>query len=178
MNLQQIISGALEILNRSPEELEPYQSRFTSYANEAVLDLALSLKPWRKDALAIVHGQADTALLPCGCLKVLSAFVEGKRRLFYYGGPGKLSFPGIETGEAEIAYRYLPPELKELSQTPLLPEACHGLLPGYIAAREQSQLDAAAQNSARLGLGLYEGEKRKLKTLLPGPGDNRIENTY
>lgn len=156
-----------------------YQERLMGYLNEAILDLAGEFRPWRRDSLTVTDGQAELSSLPCACLKVLSVFVDGQRRLFYYGSTrGTLLFPGMESGTAEITYRYQPAMLAELTDEPQLPEGLQGLMVEYAAARERSRFDAASQNAARIDLTLYRESKGKLKRGYPAPDGCLFYNIY
>ena len=156
-----------------------YKERLLGYLNEAMLDLTAELRPWRRDTLTVTNGQADLSGLPRACLKVLSAWVDGQRRLFYYGSTrGTLLFPGMGDGTVEITYRYQPDLLAELSDEPQLPEGFQGLLVEYAAARERSRFDAASQNAARLDLTLYREMKGKLRQAYAAPDLSRIYHIY
>ena len=156
-----------------------YKERLMGYLNEAMLDLTAEFRPWRRDALTVTNGQAELDDLPCACLKVLGAFVDGQRRLFYYGSTrGTLLFPGMGEGTVELTYRYQPALLSKLSDEPQLPDGWQGLLVEYAAARERSRFDAASQNAATLDLTLYREMKRKLKQGYPAPDLSRFYNMY
>ncbi len=156
-----------------------YKERLLGYLNEAILDLAADFRPWQRNTLAVTNGQADLDLLPRPCLKVLAARVDGQRRLFYYGSTrNTILFPGMGDGTVEIAYRYMPTLLSELTDESQLPEGMQGLLVEYAAARERSRFDAASQNAARLDLTLYRELKGKLRRNYPAPDLPRIYNIY
>ena len=149
------------------------------YLNEALLDLTAEFRPWRRDELTVQNGQAELSDLPCACLKVLSAFVGGQRRLFYYGSTrGTLLFPGMENGTAEITYRYLPALLQELTDEPALSEPLQELLVEYAAARERSRFDAASPNAAKLDLTLYREMRGRLKRGCSALDLGEIYNIY
>ena len=181
MTTQKLMEMTLRKLDRPADNstVTLYKERLMGYLNEAMLDLTAEFRPWRRDTLTVTNGQAELSDLPCACLKVLGAFVDGQRRLFYYGSSrGTLRFPGMGSGTAEITYRYQPAPLAELSDEPQLPEGWQGLLAEYAAARERSRFDAASQNAARLDLTLYRELKGKLKRNYPAQDLSRIYNMY
>ena len=181
MTAQALIELTLRQLDRPTDALTVnlYRERLMAYMNEAILDLTLSLRPWRKDYLPVTDGQADLSALPGTCLKVLAAWVDGSRRLFYYGDTKEtIRFPGMGDGTAEITYRYLPDPLLELTDHVQLPEEVQGLLVEYAAARERSRFDADSQNAARLSLTLYRELKDKLGLSQPPAEPSQIYNIY
>ena len=181
MTALQLIKAVLRKLDRPTDNdtVALYTERLLGYLNEAMLDLTAEFRPWRRDTLAVTGGQAELSSLPRACLKVLSAHVDGQRRLFYYGATREtLLFPGMGDGTAELTYRYQPELLSELTDEPQLPEGLQGLLVEYAAARERSRFDAASQNAARLDLTLYRDLKGKLKRNYPAPDLSQIYNIY
>ena len=181
MTTLELMEMTLRKLDRPTDDstVALYQERLMGYLNEALLDLTAEFRPWRRDELTVQNGQAELSDLPCACLKVLSAFVDGQRRLFYYGSTrGTLLFPGVEGGTAQITYRYQPAPLTELSDEPQLPEGWQGLLAEYAAARERSRFDSASQNAAKLDLTLYREVKERLKRGHPAPDLSRFYNVY
>ena len=181
MTTQQLIKMTLRKLDRPTDNdtVTLYKERLLGYLNEALLDLTADFRPWRRDTLTVANGQAELSGLPCACLKVLAARVDGQRRLFYYGSTrGTLLFPGLTDGTVEVTYRYQPAELAELTDEPQLPEGFQGLLAEYAAARERGRFDAASQNAARLDLTLYRELKGKLKKGYPAPDAGKIYHIY
>ena len=181
MTTQQLIKLTLRKLDRPTDNdtVALYRERLTGYLNEAILDLTVELRPWRRDSVTVTQGQAELSDLPLACHKVLAARIDGKRRLFYYGSTrGTLLFPGMGDGTVEITYRYVPEFLAELTDEPEIPEEIQGLLAEYAAARERSRFDAASQNAARLDLTLYSEIKDRLKRDYPKPGLDRIYHIY
>ena len=181
MTALDLMKLALRKLDRptNSDTVALYRERMLGYLNEALLDLTVELRPWRRDTVALVNGQAQTSDLPCACHKVLAARIDGRRRLFYYGATrGTLLFPGMADGTVEITYRYQPALLTELTDEPQLPEGLQGLLVEYAAARERSRFDAASQNAARMDLTLYRELKGQLKRGYPAPDLSRIYHVY
>ncbi len=156
-----------------------YKERLLGYLNEALLDLTVELRPWRRDMVTLANGQAEISDLPCACHKVIAARIDGQRRLFYYGSTrGTLLFPGARNETVELTYRYQPPLLRELTDEPQLPEELQELMAEYAAARERGRFDAASQNAGRLDLTLYRELKEKLRRNYPDPDQSRIYNIY
>jgi hypothetical protein len=181
MTTIQLIQMTLRKLDRPIDSgtVALYKERLIGYFNEALMDLSAEFRPWRRDILSVTNGQADLSDLPRTCLKVLAARVNGQRRLFYYGSTrGTILFPGMEDGDVELTYRYLPALLEELTDEPQLPEEIQGLLAEYAAARERSRFDAASQNAARIDLTLYRERKGQLRRSYPTWDLSRIYNIY
>ena len=181
MTTQKLMEMILRKLDRPTDSdtVALYKERLLGYLNEAMLDLAAELRPWRRDTLTVTGGQVELDHLPRTCLKVLAARIDGQRRLFYYGSTrDTLLFPGVESGTVELTYRYQPELLAELTDEPQLPEGIQGLLVEYAAARERSRFDAASQNAARLDLTLYREMVGKLRRGYPTPDLSQIYNIY
>ena len=156
-----------------------YKERLLGFLNESLLDLTVELRPWRRDTVALVNGQAQISDLPCACHKVLAARIDGQRRLFYYGATrGTLLFPGVGDGTVEITYRYRPTLLRELTDEPQLPEELQELMAEYAAARERGRFDAASQNAAKLDLTLYREMRGRLKRGCSALDLGEIYNIY
>ena len=97
MTVLQLMKSTLRKLDRPTDNdtVTLYQERLMGFLNEALLDLTAELRPWRRDTVTLANGQAELSSLPCTCLKVIAARIDGKRRLFYYGSTrGTLLFPG------------------------------------------------------------------------------------
>ena len=181
MTTLQLIQMTLRKLDRPTDNdtVALYRERLTGYLNEAILDLTVELRPWRRDSVTVTQGQAELSDLPLACHKVLAARIDGKRRLFYYGSTrGTLLFPGMGDGTVEITYRYLPTLLHELTDEPTFPGPLQELLVEYAAARERSRFDAASQNAAKLDLTLYREMKSQLRRGYSAPDLGEIYNIY
>ena len=181
MTALQLIQRTLRKLDRPTDNdtVALYRERLTGYLNEAIMDLTVELRPWRRDTVSVTRGKAELSTLPLACHKVLAARIDGKRRLFYYGSTrNTLLFPGMENGTAEITYRYLPALLQELTDEPALSEPLQELLVEYAAARERSRFDAASQNAAKLDLTLYREMRGRLKRGCSALDLGEIYNIY
>lgn len=181
MNAEALIRATLLRLDRPTDSatVEIYQDRLLGYLNEGIMDMVLEVRPWRRDELPVHEGKAELNDLPRTCLKALSARIDGKRQVFYYGSSrGSIHFPGVGEATAEITYRFMPEKLTALTDEPELPEACLELLVQYATARERSRFDAVSQNAARLEMSLYREEKGKLRRMIPPPELPQINNIY
>ena len=101
MTTLQLIQMTLRKLDRPTDNdtVALYRERLTGYLNEAIMDLTVELRPWRRDTVTVTRGKAELSTLPLACHKVLAARIDGKRRLFYYGSSrGTLLFPGMGDG--------------------------------------------------------------------------------
>ncbi|MCL2670743.1 MAG: hypothetical protein FWF10_01750 [Clostridiales bacterium] len=166
MTLQELIAGVLQELHRASDTatVAEWRPRLTVYINEALTDVTVALRPWRREAVQIVDGRVDTTVLSRKCAKALELRIGGQRRPFYYGGEeSSLCVPGTKDATAELCYRYTPPPLAELTDVPDLPAECHALLITYAAARERMQMDGVSQNAASIGFSLYETQRRRAR---------------
>ena len=181
MTVLQLMKSTLRKLDRPTDNdtVTLYQERLMGFLNEALLDLTAELRPWRRDTVTLANGQAELSSLPCTCLKVIAARIDGQRRLFYYGPTrNTLLFPGEADGTVELTYRYQPALLEEVTDEPQLPAGLQELMATYAAARERSRFDAASQNAARLDLTLYRELKGKLRRNYPAPDQSQIYHIY
>ncbi len=181
MTLKEIIEMALDELRRPIDALSSldWLPRMTRYANEAVLDITCSFRPWQRSAALITDGRIDLATLPDKCQKVLSVERDGRGLTFYYGcNLNELIVKDAADGEAVVTYRYIPPELKELNDRPKLPEFLHPLIAAYMAARERVLLDSSAQGGIKLNLTMYETLKRRLRLNMDEPDSSRFYGCY
>ena len=170
MTALQLMKMTLRKLDRPTDDdtVALYRERLMGYLNEALLD-----------TVTLTNGQAELSGLPCICLKVIAARIDGQRRLFYYGPTrNTLLFPGEADGTVELTYRYQPALLEEVTDEPQLPAGLQELMATYAAARERSRFDAASQNAARLDLTLYRELKGKLRRNYPAPDQSQIYHIY
>lgn len=181
MQAQALMEAVLQRLDRPTDSatLEQYRDRLLSYINECALDLAGAIRPWRRDELSMHQGKVELSGLPYRCGKVLSARIDGQRRVFYYGPTSStIHFPGLAEGTVEVTYWYVPAPLRELTDELQLPEACREAVISYAVAKERARFDTASQNAARLELMLYGQQKGKLRHLLPDAENLVIYNKY
>ncbi len=167
MNLKQLIIATLHELQRPTDSatVAQWQDRLTLYINEAIADIGVYLRPWRRSPLAVVNGRLDLTQLPYLCTKVLAVEDgDGRRVVFYYGASvAELAVRGIPDGELYVVYRYAPRTLSGEFDEPELPAFCHPLIVTYAVARERCHMDGVSQGSAQLNFTLYETQKRRLR---------------
>ena len=131
MTLSELIGAALSELDH-PENtaaLPLWQEKLTRFANEAIVDMTETFRPWRRDALTLNNGTLDLSALPYRVGKVLGVERGGVRVPFYYGADAlTLRVPGVEDGSVTVVYRYLPKPLDESTDE-------------YIERRAREELD-------------------------------------
>ena len=167
MNLKQLVIATLHELARPTDSqtVAQWQDRLMLYINEAIADIGMTLRPWRRSALAVTGGRAELAGLPSVCTKVLGVeTAEGHRAVYYYGsGVSELVLPGMTEGTVSVVYRYAPRMLAGEFDEPELPAYCHPLIVTYAVARERCHMDGVSQEAAQLNFSLYETQKRRLR---------------
>ena len=168
MTLNDIIVSALAQLDRGHDSqtVDTWRDKLTRYANEAALDIAMMLKPWRVDRVALVNGCFDITALPQTCLKVISV---GSGATIYPYTAGKSSTEILvigASGEVDVKYRYMPKDMRNPTDVPEVPAYCHGLIVTYVVARERSSQDPSMQRGANIYFELYNAGKRELRTNL------------
>lgn len=181
MTLSELIEQALSELDH-PEDtaaLPLWEEKLTSFANEAIVDLTETFRPWRRDPLTLQNGTLDLSALPYTVGKVLGVERGGVRVPFYYGpDTSTLRVPGIKDGAVTVVYRYLPEPLSDSDDEPELPAACHPLIVMYMVGRFSLHNDAQGLSHASAMLSLYETRKRRLKLDFDEPFGYAIFNRY
>ena len=176
--LMQSALGELE----HPEDtaaLPLWKEKLLRFANEAVVDLYETFRPWRRDTLTLTNGTLDLAALPYTVGKVLGVERGGMRIPFFFGtDTNTLRVPGVPDGAMTVVYRYLPKTLVNDDDEPELPAACHPLIVLYMVGRFSLINDAQGMNHASAALSLYETRKRRLKLDLDEPTDYQIVCRY
>ncbi|MDD3400929.1 MAG: hypothetical protein PHT58_04780 [Eubacteriales bacterium] len=181
MTFKQLMELAMDELHRPLDAMTSadYQQRMMRFANEAIIDITGSFRPWRRDTLLVTSDKIALNQLPYKCQKVLSVDYNGERYPFYYGyNTDELIVKSIPDGEVNVTYRYIPPKLKSMTDVPQLPEFLHSLIVTYMVARERIQLDSVAQSGAKVNLSLYETLKRRYKISMDEPDSCNIYNQY
>ncbi len=181
MTVQELIEGALCELDHPDDSaaLPLWKDKLLRFANEALVDLAETFRPWRRDTLPLSGGTVDLLALPYRLGKVLGVERCGMRVPFYFGTDAHtLHIPGVPDGPMTVVYRYLPRELVLDTDEPELPTACHPLIVLYMAGRFSMTNDAQGMNHASAALSLYETRKRRLKLDFDEPTDYRIVNRW
>lgn len=177
MTVRELIQSALAELDH-PENtaaLPLWEDKLIRFANEAVVDLYETFRPWRRDSLPLENGTLDLSALPYTAGKVLGVERSGMRIPFFFGADtNTLRVPGAEDGPMTVVYRYLPKTLVDEEDEPELPAACHPLIVLYMVGRFSMTNDAQGMNHASAALSLYETRKRRLKLDLDEPTDYQI----
>ena len=163
MTLNEIIIASLSQMDRGhdPQTLEKWRAKFTRFANDAILDLAVAFKPLRRENAKLSGSVLDTATLERPCIKVENILKDGfPLRHSPVDASGIISVRGV--GEVTVVYQYMPRELKRPSETPELPEHLHPLIVLYVTARERMSGDVSTQKGANLYMQLYEAGKARI----------------
>ena len=176
-----LIQSALAELDH-PENtasLPLWKEKLLRFANEAVVDLYETFRPWRRDSLPLQNGEIDLTALPYTVGKVLGIERSGMRVPFFFGADtNTLRVPGVSDGPMTVVYRYLPKTLVEDDDEPELPAACHPLIVLYMTGRFSMINDAQGLNHTSAALSMYETRKRRLKLDFDEPTDYRITNRF
>ena len=181
MTLKEMITGALQQLDRNTDSqtTELWHDKLTQYLNDAMTDLAGTIRPFRTDTLALVDTQLDTDALPRPCVKVLAVEHDGKRLGFYYGTQaGRLYVPGAPDGPVQLTYRCLPKKLVADTDVPELPEWCHSTLISYVVGRERAAGDNMSVGAARACFEIYNVAKRTMRKNLGEADAYALINRY
>lgn len=181
LTVSELIQSALAELDH-PEDtaaLPLWKEKLLRFANEAVVDLYETFRPWRRDPLRLENGVLDLSLLPYTVGKVLGVERGGMRIPFFYGADtNTLRVPGVQDGPMSVVYRFLPKTLTEDDDEPELPSACDPLIVLYMTGRFCLLNDAQGMNHANAALSLYETRKRRLKLDFDEPVDYSITNRW
>ena len=173
----ELIQSALGELEH-PEDtaaLPLWKEKLLRFANEAMVDLYETFRPWRRDPLQLQRGKLDLSTLPYTVAKVLGVERSGMRVPFCFDtDTNVLCVPGVKDGTMTVVYRYLPKTLTEDDDEPELPAACHPLIVLYMVGRFSLINDAQGLNHASAAMSLYETRKRRLKLDLDEPTDYQI----
>ncbi len=174
---RELINSALGELEH-PEDtaaLPLWEDKLLRFANEALVDLYETFRPWRRDTLTLQNGTLDLSALPYTAGKVLGVERSGMRVPFAYrADTNTLQVPGVQDGPMTVVYRYLPNLLTGDDDEPELPAACHPLIVLYMVGRFSMVNDAQGLNRTSAALSVYEARKRRLKLDLDEPTDYQI----
>ena len=180
MTLNDIILGALAQLDRGQDEetVSIWWNKLARFANDGIADLAMQIKPRRKENVTLSGGlagtaQFNTALLARRCVKVLAIRENGLELAFSRAKEtGFVRIPDASPGAGvELEYRFLPDEISEAADVPELPELCHALIITYTVARERASGDVNLQRGGNIYFQMYENGKKGLKRHL---GENGV----
>lgn len=177
MTLNEIIVAALSELGRGHDQrnIDSCRQKFTRFANDAIIDIAASMKLHMTEEVRIDGSTIDTVRLSHPCLKVIAITQDGF----------PLRFSSCEasdivcvrgTGIVNVIYRYMPAALSVPSDVPEIPEYMHGLIVSYVVGRERMSGDTSTQKGCDAYMELYETEKMRI--LSAGSKENSIENKW
>ncbi len=181
MTLNDIIVSALIQTGRGhdAQTLDTWRDKLTGFANDAIRDLALTIKPVRTEKVRMKDGVIDCLSLERECVRVMKVKRDSCEMDFYTDDEnhGRIRTLGGD-GEADITYRYVPRSLSAATDEPELPEACQQLIVTYVVARERASGDAASQRGANVYFQLYETGKLKLREHMGGKEAYEIRNRW
>ena len=178
MTLNEILVAALAQLDRGSDAqtLDVWRDKLMRFANDAVLDLAQTIKPRRTEEIKILGGLISPADLQRECLKITGVTI-GKQESGYVRDSGGVRVDQ-DSGTAKVTYVYAPRLLSSPSDEPELPDYAHGLIVTYVVARERASGDASTQRGASVYFEIYNAGKAAIR---PGSGEQdsyRIINRW
>lgn len=178
MTLNDILTAALAQLDRGqdPQTVAAFGKRLTGYANDAQNDLARAMGFCRTDTVQPTEGIIDCADLPRNCIKVLKTVQLGREVRFARAESGRIALPYDEP--AEVTYQCEPRRLSLPADVSELPPTAHGLIVGYVVARERMAGDPASQRGANVYLSMYEAAKAKLRPHVGDAESYKLINRY
>lgn len=181
MTLNDIIVSALIQTGRGhdAQTLDTWRDKLTGFANDAICDLAFTIKPVRTEQAEMEGGIIDCLSLERECVRVMKVVKDGESLDFYTDDEnhGRIYTSGGD-GKVSITYRYMPRTLSAATDEPELPEACQQLIVTYVVARERASGDAASQRGANVYFQLYETGKLKLRAHMGGNEAYKIRNRW
>ena len=180
MTLNDILVSALAQLDRGHDSqtLDTWRNKLTRFANEAVYDIAMTVRPKRTEQARVENGVLDLRTLSRPCVKVAGVTKDGGALSFFQGvGSDLLRIPGGE-GTVEIRYQFVPRELSLPTDEPELPAHCQGLIVTYVVGRERASGDVSTQRGAQVYFELYQAGKRQLRPHRGEQDAYRIENRW
>ena len=85
MTLNDIIVSALIQTGRGhdAQTMDTWRDKLTGFANDAIMDLALAIRPIRTEKAAIANGRIDCNALERECIRVMSIRQCGREADFY-----------------------------------------------------------------------------------------------
>ena len=181
LTVTELLQSALGELDHDADTatLPLWREKLLRFANEAVVDLFGTFRPWRRDPLPLVNGTLDLSALPHPVAKVLGVERSGMRVPFYFDtDTTSIRVPGVPDGPMTVVYRYLPEPLALDTDEPPLPAACHPLIVLYMVGRFCMTNDAQGMQHATAALSLYETRKRRMRLDFDEPTDYRITDRW
>ena len=177
MTLNDIIVEALTELGRGHDQMsiDSARRKFTHFANDALCDIAATMKVYKTESLRVNGSTIDTLQLSRPCLKVIFVTQDGFPLKFDIAdGSGLICVGG--RGLVDVTYRYVPRSLEIPSDVPELPEYMLGLIVTYVVARERMSSDTSTQKGASAYMEIYEMLKARL--ISSGGDDCYIDNKW
>jgi hypothetical protein len=180
VTFDEMLTSALQQMDRSEDILaqEKWGSRFYGFANEAVLDIANTMKLKRTDPAEVINGRLDITTLPRSCTKVVQLQRGTKILPFWSAGSSAIINVCAVDGPVEVTYRFIPDTLTNGTDSPELPVHTHGMIVTYMVGRERTSQDVSVQRGANVYFELYEAQKRNLKRSLGEPDTYKIKNKF
>ena len=181
MTLNDIIVSALIQTGRGhdAQTMDTWRDKLTGFANDAIMDLALTVRPIRTENAAIANGRIDCNALERECIRVMSIRQCGREADFYADerSAGMVRV-NADDGEAEIMYRFMPRMLTNATDEPELNEACQQLIVTYVVARERASGEVNTQRGGNIYFQLYETGKQKLRPHMGGRDAYMLKNRW
>lgn len=183
MTLNDILVAALMQLDRGhdAQTLDIWRDKLTRFANDAVVELAGTVKPQRTETVLLTGDGFLLSDLSRRCVKLLCAKKNGKRLGFLAelgNGRVRIAPSADREQQAEITYQYLPPELSSPTDVPELPEQCHPLIVTYVVGRERASGDPSTQRGANVYFQMFQAGKSALRPHLGDAENYRILNRW
>ncbi len=163
MTLNDILICALGQLSRGTDAdtVALWSGKLTSYANEALLDLADALSFHVSETISLERTANGALSFSASSLaRVPLRFLRVETPAYSASDETELT--------ALVTYVPVPKALAALTDVPELPEFTHQIIVNYVVARERAAGDVGHQRGADVYFNLYEREKRSLASLAPG----------
>lgn len=173
MTLNEILIDALAQLDKSgdPKMLARYSPAFTSYANDAAMEIADDFRLSKEETVELVNGKFDINSLSCICTKINRIDAPWKV-------VGETVYVDTKDPTVTVYYRYLPKTMTNDTDKPGIPEQFHRLIVMYVVARHKSGGDADTQGTASVYYQLYNNMKSKLMRQYGQITDYRLVNIF
>lgn len=166
MTLQVILTRALQRLNRPTDSksISKHKGTFIFYINEAVKIIAEKYRQQNKETVTLTNYVFAATALTYRCAEVISVLADGESVSFTEEYAGSRTFE-VDTDEAtvEVVYRFIPPDLSNNTDEPLIPEEYHGMIVNYVVANERANGDPDLQNAASLDFQLFQDKLRRVR---------------
>lgn len=175
MTLNEILVDALAQLDRSsdPAMLKRYRPAFTSYANDAVQEIADDFRLSKTESVELTDGAFSISDLSDICTKIVNI-----ERMPWRVVGDTVHVDARGKGEVVVHYRYLPATLSNDTDKPGIPEQFHRLIAPYVVARFRAGGDADTQGTASAYFAMYNQMKLKLMRQYGQHSDYQLVNIY